>query len=490
MIKFNDVKFSYNEKKENQLNIPNLIIDDGECILLTGLSGSGKSTITKCINGLIPEFFEGEFQGDVFINKLNLEKIPVYEISKFAGSVFQDPASQFFTEKTISELSFACENYGIPVEEIKNKIDNVVSKLHIEKLIDKNLSELSNGEKQKIAIASVLTMQPSILLLDEPSSNLDYESILVLKEIIKILKSQGMTIIIAEHRIYYLKDVIDKVLYISDGKIKKEYSVNDFCALNNDELHALGLRSLNIFENQPIESLQNFDSSKIKIEHISFSYKNAKNKILNDINFEIPFGSITALVGKNGVGKTTLARILAGIYKQNSGKILLDENIILPNKQNDLVQFVMTDVDYHLFGYSVYNELLIGNKNIENIEEKIDDVLNKLNLIDVKDEHPMSLSGGQKQRLVIATSYIKNSILTVLDEPTSGLDYRNMLQVSSLLKELASNNRAVIIISHDYEFIANTCDHLLLLENGKIGCDITLCNNKKLIKDIFIEKLS
>lgn len=489
MIQFKEVQFSYKDKNENQLSVPSLTIQKGECVLLTGMSGSGKSTITKCINGLIPEFFEGEFSGEVCINEHNLLKLPVYEISKFAGSVFQDPSSQFFTENTISELAFACENYGVPSAEIKARMETAIKTVGIENLAGKKLSAMSNGEKQKTAIASVLTIQPEIILLDEPSSNLDYESIQTLKTIIQTLKEKGMTIIIAEHRIYYLQGIFDRVLYVNDGKIEREYSCSEFCAMQNNELHRLGLRSLHVFENVPHFVKTPPEHVACKLERLSYAYKDSGKQVLQNITGEFYSGEITALVGRNGIGKTTLARIIAGLYKQDSGTVYINGNATKPQQRIGAVQFVMNDVDYQLFGDSVYNELVIGNKGIEQLEEKIEAALQQLNLTEVRDCHPFSLSGGQKQRLVIAASYIRNSALTILDEPTSGLDYRNMLHVSTLLKDLAKSGKAVLIISHDYEFIAHTCLRVLLLTENGIAETVNLAEHPEALQTIFSERL-
>ncbi len=492
MISFKDVAFTYKGKKDTQLKVPSFFAADGECILLTGMSGSGKSTITKCINGLIPEFFEGEFSGDIFIKELNIGNLPVYEISQYVGSVFQDPASQFFTGEVLTELAFACENYGVERAEIKTRMEYAVQIIGIERLITKKLKDMSNGEKQKIAVASALTLMPSIILFDEPSSNLDYASIKILGNVIRSLKEKGLTVIIAEHRIYYLKELFDRVLYINGGKIEKEYTAEQFRALTNEELHGLGLRSLNIFEDKPVRRFRNAEefaekgeTCVIALKDISFSYKDSGKKILNNIGFSLYKGDITALVGKNGIGKTTLLRIISGIYKEDSGGIVMGKKELPAFARVKNINFVMNDVDYQLFGDTVYNELLIGAAESPFLHKKIEEVLKRLNLYDLKDMHPMSLSMGQKQRLIIAASYIRNSAVTVLDEPTSGLDYKNMLNVSAMLSDLASEDNTVLIVSHDYEFIMNTCDRLLFLDETGIASDIRTSENGDAVKHIF-----
>ncbi|UTC65103.1 energy-coupling factor ABC transporter ATP-binding protein [Treponema sp. OMZ 788] len=504
-VELKDVSFIYESSKDGKANLKktSLNIKKGEFLLVTGISGCGKSTLTKCINGLIPRFYEGEFSGSVFINEEDVSNFSIDEISKDIGSVFQSPKSQFFTDDVISELSFPCENYGLSRDEIIERIAEVCSILHIENLLTEKLENLSNGQKQKAAVASILTLRPKIIVLDEPSSNLDFNSILILADILKILKQRGFTIIIAEHRLHYLKDLFDRVIYINEGNIQDEYTREEFLALENADLNSKGLRSLHLFKNEneteAISSITNkdlndkFDSNKFNsykegekicsLSDISFSFKDG-TEILNSINLNLYKNDIAALTGKNGAGKTTLAKIISGIYRQSSGCIKFGEKILNEKERVSRTNFVLQDVEYQLFGADVFSELLIGNKQLENINEKIEKALKKLNLYDYKDEHPFSLSMGQKQRLIIAATYVRGCPLTILDEPTSGLDYGNMIRVGELIEEIAETS-AVLIITHDFEFISKICNRLILLKDKKIALDSRLEKHDKKLESIF-----
>ncbi|WP_220607937.1 ABC transporter ATP-binding protein [Methanobrevibacter oralis] len=260
MILIKDLNFSYKKDKEILKNI-NLNINDNEVILISGISGSGKSTLFNCFNGLIPHFYNGILSGDIIINLNNTKDLALHEISEHVGSVFQDPRSQFFTTDTTDEISFVCQNMAMDKDEIFKKVDDVFSFFSIEYLKDKNIFKLSSGEKQKIAIASAAVISPSIYIFDEPSANLDFDSINKLSELFRLLKKEGHTVIIIEHRIYYLKDLFDKMIHMDGGEIKKVYSISDMSKMSNFDFNHLGLRS--------------FDMDKIDFKNNETSIKKA-----------------------------------------------------------------------------------------------------------------------------------------------------------------------------------------------------------------------
>lgn len=462
MLEFKDVSFTYKNSNNKVLDRVNFKINKGECILLTGVSGSGKSTLIHLMNGLIPTLYEGQLEGEILFKNKDLKDIESYDTSKNIGYVSQDPRGHFFTTNTTSELVFSMENYGIPLNEMKKKYSELVNLLELEKLVDKNIIYISSGERQKIAIGCSLSLEPEIIILDEPSSNLDFHMTKKLNQLIEKLKTKGYTIIIAEHRMYYIQDLIDRVFVINNGKVI-EKTISDLKS-NNE----VPLRSLDIF-NLELENIS-YKNKELLMEINNITYKN----ILSNITTTVYKGDVIGLIGKNGVGKTTLLRLLSNIMKPNKGKIV-----------GKVVPFlVMQDMDYQFFTESVESEMKFGSA--DNDLEKINSLLMKLGLTEFKDKIPFELSGGQKQRLLIAISALANVNLLMFDEPTSGLDYVNMTKVSGILKDL-SKNSALIVATHDIEFLYKTCNRVVYLDDKVIKEDFYLnLENKKKVNNIFI----
>ena len=242
MIELENVSFSYDGQEHDGLHDINLKILDGECVLFCGRSGCGKTTITRLVNGLIPQFYQGELHGRVLVDGQEISNLPMYQIAAKVGSVFQNPRTQFFNVDTDSEIAFGIENEARPPQELAERVEQTTEDLHIQKLRSRNIFELSGGEKQKIAFASVYAMNPKIYLLDEPSSNLDMTSIQELKEHLRLIKSQGKTILIAEHRLYYLMELADRIVYLEKGQIRKIYTPEEFRKLPEAEREHMGLR--------------------------------------------------------------------------------------------------------------------------------------------------------------------------------------------------------------------------------------------------------
>ncbi|WP_281666265.1 ABC transporter ATP-binding protein [Gemella morbillorum] len=462
MLEFRNVSFTYKNSEEKVLNNVSFKINEGECVLLTGVSGSGKSTIVHLMNGLIPALYEGELTGKIYYNNISLESIKTYDIAKDIGYVSQDPRGHFFTTNTTSELVFAMENFGISLDEMKKRYNAVVELLELEEIVDKNILYISSGERQKIAIGCSLTLIPRVIILDEPSSNLDFRMTKKLTILIEKLKNKGYTIIIAEHRIHYIQKLIDKVLIVNKGMIK-EITIDDLKNTTD-----FPLRTLDVFNLQ----LENISSKNndllLQIDNVSYG------DILLQISTSINKGDVIGLIGRNGAGKTTLLRMLTNIMNPTKGKILGNVKPFL----------VMQDMDYQFFTESVLSEIRFGNEGVEN--DKINNLLEELGLNKFKDKIPFELSGGQKQRLLISIAAISNVNLLMFDEPTSGLDYINMEKVSSVLKNLSKEN-ALIIATHDIEFLYKICNRIIYLENKTIKKDFYLDNESKSeVQNIFI----
>lgn len=460
MIQIENVNFKYAETQASSLCNVYLKVPDGQCVLLCGESGCGKTTLTRLINGLIPHYFEGSLQGTVQVNGLDVTKAELYETAKIVGSVFQNPRSQFFCVDTTSELAFGCENMGMPESEIHSRINKTVQELKIQSLLDRDIFELSGGEKQKIACGSVSALSPDVLVLDEPTSNLDVEAIEELKKTIQLWKKKGKTVIIAEHRLHWLMDVCDRVIYLKNGKITMDLPAEQFYALSTEQISQMGLRSLRM---ELPSSAQTFMETADKIELRDFSFAYDKEPILQISSLTLPKGAVIAVIGSNGAGKSTFTHCLCGLEKHFKGFAIMDGKT---RRRKELLKgsyMVMQDVNHQLFCESVNEEVRLGMKK-EN-EPNVTAVLMKMDLTDLVERHPMSLSGGQKQRVAVASAILSDKSLLVFDEPTSGLDRRHMEQTAELISSL-KGEKTILIVTHDLELIAQCCTHILHLEHG------------------------
>lgn len=459
MIQIENVFFGYTTVSETLHNIC-LSAKKGECILLCGESGCGKTTVTKLINGLIPHFTEGcDFRGTVNVAGLLPADTELYELAKHIGSVFQNPKSQFFNLDTDSEIAFGLENQGIDPEYMKQRITTVTKNLKIDKLINRRIFSLSGGEKQTLAFASVYAMNPEIYVLDEPTANLDVEAIDRLREQIILLKRQGRTVLIAEHRLYFIADLIDRAVYFQKGQITQNFSGEEFQNLPEQKRKALGLRTLVQPEIKLPKAREDDGGKGLMVKNLSCRYKKESN-VFDNLSFAAIPGEVLAITGHNGTGKTTLVRCLCGLLKERTGTISLYGRPLKVKKRLRESFLVMQDTGHQLFYDSVWNECEQAcGETISSAE--IESVLNKFDLFEYKEHHPMALSGGQKQRLAVATAMLSHKKLMIFDEPTSGLDYRHMLEVSTVIRDLANQGNIILVVSHDNEFITETCDRIL-----------------------------
>lgn len=457
MLTLENLSLFYEQDKK-VLDDINLIVADGECVLLTGESGSGKSSIINSINGLAFEYENAKFSGSIKVDNKDLKGMELYEISLMISSVFQNPKTHFFNVDTTLELLLYLENIGLDRKEMESRMEDMLKLFPIKHLLGRSIFELSGGEKQILCVAACYISGCKIIVLDEPSSNLDDKYIDILKEMLQILKNKGITLIIAEHRIYYLTDLADRIILVRKGELFKELTKDEL--LNSEK--QLGLRSA-IKTNLKAQS--KLFGNDLNIKKLEYNFKDGSGLKIDDISFGL--GNIYGITGKNGCGKSTFIRVMTGLDDKGKSEITFDGKIL--NKKDRLKNssLVMQDVNHQLFTDSVEEEIKLGVKDLS--QDRLDKVLFGLELTELKDRHPMSLSGGQKQRVAIASVLCKNSRFIFFDEPTSGMDYKNMIRISKLIKEMSTKDNIIFIVSHDNEFLNETADSILCLEEFKIS---------------------
>lgn len=467
MIELKKISFSYKPIKDNSdlaIKQVDLKAKNGSITLVTGASGCGKSTIIRLINGLCPNYYGGVVEGDIYIDKKNINNEDISSISSMVGTLFQDPERQFFALNVEDEIAFSLQWSGISQEEMKNRVENVIRLFRLENVRKNSVNSLSEGQKQKLGLASVIAQNVKNIILDEPTANLDPESTKELAEILFDLKKEGYCILVVDHRLYYLNGIADSIVIINDGMKVFDGSFAEFEKRNCTNTY--GLRKIcvedkrhqlkKISRKKSNEKTLTDENTVLKIEGIDFSYKNGPN-LFHDFSMDIPVG-MHVVTGNNGIGKTTLSRLIFGLEKVREGSIsILDEKRELVKKKDNFKYgaLVLQNTDYQLNMRTVYDEINSWCKlnKVKNSEEKIETILKKFGLYELKDRHPQSLSGGQKQRLVIACALSKEPNLIILDEPTSGLDGNNMQIMKNTLYEYATQGKCVILITHDLELM-------------------------------------
>lgn len=496
----------HDHANESELIDINLSINTGELLVLTGPSGCGKTTLLRLINGLVPRFYHGRIQGQILLDGHSLEHKELYDLAQVVGTVFQNPKSQFYNVDTTSELAFACENQGMPEEDIYQRIDATVADLHLEDLMDRDIFQLSDGEKQKIACASLEVAGLKIMLLDEPSANLDFDATLMLKKLILHWKQQGRTIVVAEHRIAYLWDVVDRLVVMKQGRIARIMTAASGALtsraasaapvaraaqkdeLSDVDLQAMGLRTRTLESPLQIKLPSVIEGDQvISIKNVSFSYPSdttytthhtpsaAASHSLTIPSLAIAQNQITAIVGNNGAGKTTFLNCLCGLEKRCKGSFECEGHALSARARKALCFMVMQNTANQLFTERVLDEVLISlpkgnvglptgagsNKLDINKQDAAMQILRALDLATLANRHPQSLSGGQKQRLAIACALAAGRKILLLDEPTSGLDYAHMQELAQLLSKLQAMCTTIVIVTHDSELIHACCTRLI-----------------------------
>ena len=472
MVELEQVSFRYEEMETEALRNISLKVDRGKCVVISGNSGCGKTTVTRLINGLIPSFYPGELSGTIKIDGEDISGREPHELAAQIGSVFQNPRTQFFNTDTDSEIVFGMENCGIPYEEMHCRYEQTVNNLNLENLCGRDIFALSGGEKQQIAFGSIYALSPEIYVLDEPSANLDRIATLRLRNLLLQLKNSGKTLLISEHRLYYLRDVADQIALIHEGRLTGVYDMNHLSALSVETLNRMGLRTLRDIEISA--SSTNCHAKTPALEIRNLSVKRGKKTVLKNINISADYGEIVGIIGENGIGKTTLARTVCGLMKEKTGDIYFAGQLMNIRMRKQFAFLVMQDPNYQLFSDSVRGECELSCRARGDLDDRgeyggVDAVLRSLDLTDLAERHPMSLSGGQKQRLAIACAMLSGRPVALFDEPTSGLDLGHMIEVSALMRRLADAGTAVLVATHDWELLDRCCDRVFRLEGRGDG---------------------
>ncbi|MDT2829409.1 ABC transporter ATP-binding protein [Vagococcus carniphilus] len=458
MISISQGSLTYGEK--TILSELNLNIKKGECVVVCGESGSGKSSLIRVLNGLVPELYDGQISGEF---KSLTHQLPTEQFNDYVkeiGVVFQNPKTQFFMNDVYSELAFVMENYGYSREEMIGRIETISKSFNLSNFWNRKMTELSGGEKQRVAFASACMISHELFLLDEPSSNLDEKNIDILTDYLIWLKNNKQTILIAEHRLYYLLPIVDRFILMKNGRIVGNYTKQELLTYSDQELSCLGLRTLRKPQINLIEKIDTLNKStnQLRCENLVYAYQKEK-PIIEMSEMLLQSNSVTGLIGENGAGKTTLSHLLTGLLKPTAGSIFYNGK---KQSRKDLIKksfLVMQDVNFQLFFETVEKEITAKAKRLDLFEM----VVETLQLDSLLDRHPQTLSGGEKQRVAIASAVLSGKEIIILDEPTSGLDLVHMNEVSLMIKKLNTFDIIFLIISHDKEFINRSCHQIIEL---------------------------
>lgn len=448
-IRLKEVSFKYDGAKENVLENINLTVEYGETVLLSGVSGEGKSTLLSIMNGVIPFVNSGEFSGSVEIDGKDVTKLKISERSKLIGTVLQNADEQIIYDLVNEEIAFGCENLNITSEEINRRVERFTTLMQIEK--NAKTKTLSGGQKQRLITASTLAMEQKIIILDEPLANLDTHTAHILLKALRNLANSGYAVLIVEHRLDVVKNYIDKVMRIENKQLFTSTDINDL--------------------NSGIKTIPHADGSlpgEVLIKGKKLFFAAGDRNIIDGLDIEIRAGERIVLLGENGCGKTTLMRMLAKLNKANDGA--LSQTITKSKKANSKwfskVGYVYQNPTYQLFMPTLLSEISFKAQS-EEIARKM---INAFGLSGLEQRHPQSLSEGQKRRASIAAVCASEPTVLFLDEPTVGQDYKNLCKTVETVNKINKNlGTAIVTVTHDKRCAGALADRVLIMENGKIS---------------------
>lgn len=440
----------------------------GEAMLVTGASGCGKSTLLRILNGLIPNHFKGTLEGRLTVAGVACPA-PLERLSRHIGTVLQNPDEQFMATTVEEEVALALEWQCRPRDEIRGRVGHALRVLDLTDLADRSVFSLSSGEKQKSTLAAVVAAQADVVVMDEPTANLSPEATEDLARLCLRLKAHGVTLVLVDHRLYWLRGVLDRLLVLRSGEpvlnVGREPGGPDLLDVLSAHPNVAdwGLRRADV-SRPDLPPVPPVAEPAVETRGLAFRYGRRRRRIFEDLSVALPGGAVTAVVGANGAGKTTLARLLCGLATPNAGEVLHGGRRLPRREARARTAFVMQQMDIQLYMRTVREELLFSApRGVPKAERRAlaDRALETFGLAHLADRHPQSLSGGEKQRLVVACALAKRPALLILDEPTSGLDGRNMRVIAAQLAQFAMDGGAVLLITHDLELLGLVAHYAL-----------------------------
>lgn len=486
LLTVEDVSFRYRERSQPAIQGVSFSVHPGEIVLLAGPSGCGKTTLARCINGLIPRSYEGELDGRILLQGEDASAKTLPQISQVVGTVLQDPERQILGTKVKTEVAFGLENMGLSRPEILDRIDTAMEHLRITHLAERETFNLSGGEKQKVALAGVLAMSPSLLMLDEPLASLDPASAVDALNLVRRLADEGMGVLLVEHRVEdVLKIDPDRVMFMLDGHIVYDGSVEGMTQKVN--YHAVKLPAQIVMDRaardpapQPIEPLasvsRNGSPPLVSFKNVSFAYEK-DTPVLENINLDLYPGDVVAVLGPNGAGKTTFVKHAIGLLKPTHGQVTVEGRDTHEMSVAEIAQtlgYVFQSPSHMLFAPNVQTELSFGPKNLGHKPEEIDKEVRRaieiMNLTGMEDNPPLGLSFGQQKRVSIASVLAMQSKILIMDEPTAGQDYQNYMEFMDSILQLPSFE-AILFITHDIDLAVIYANRVLLIDEGKLAGD-------------------
>jgi energy-coupling factor transport system ATP-binding protein len=478
-----EITFQYRARPEPALRDVSFKLEQGELLLVAGTSGCGKTTLIRCINGLVPRSYKGKLIGRVLLHGRDTTEMPLSRVSQMVGTVLQDPERQILGAHVFTEVAFGLENLALPREEIRGRVDETLDYLGISHLRDRETFYLSGGEKQKVSLAGVLAMRPDILLLDEPLASLDPASAQEAMQLFRRLADEGISILLVEHRV---EDVLsihpDRVLFMMDGRITYSGPTDGLAEI-------VDYRQVKLPAPAVIQKASNVvppvfrpaikpDGQKplVRFDNVSFAYDGGP-EVIRDVELSIRQGDITALLGPNGAGKTTLIKHAIGLLKPKKGSVLVEDQDTRALSVAEIAHtlgYVFQSPSHMLYAPTVREELAFGPHNLgyskELITKGVEEAIDSLNIRGLEDYPPLSLSFGQQKRVSIGAILAMRSSILVMDEPTAGQDYWNyMAFMDSILQTPGFS--AVLFITHDIDLAICYANRIILMHDGQIAGD-------------------